>query len=152
MVSRFLQMWRAYRERSIVPPPNQGGCRAGKTTRENAARFAYDVYEGFKRKAQTLAVAVDLEDAFNTLQFKSLTNTLQFKSLTMGTYNDYGVRLTLTRWLVVLQDRKVVMRLENWIFTTENLIKGFPIGFPLSPILYNVYITWRDCRIWPAVT
>ena len=48
-----------------VLPPNQGGYRAGKTTRGNAARFAYDVYEGFQRKEQTLALAVDLEDACN---------------------------------------------------------------------------------------
>ena len=35
-------------------PPNQGGYRAGKTTWENAARFAYDVYEGFERKGTHL--------------------------------------------------------------------------------------------------
>ena len=49
-------------ERRNVLPPNQGGYRAGKNTWENAARFAYDVYEGFQRKEQTLAVAVDQED------------------------------------------------------------------------------------------
>ena len=50
-------------ERRNVLPSNQGGYRAGKTTWENAARFAYDIHEGFQRKEQTLAVAVDLEDA-----------------------------------------------------------------------------------------
>ena len=54
-------------ERRNVLPLNQEGYRAGKTTCENAARFAYDVYEGFRRKEQTLAVAVDLEDAYNRL-------------------------------------------------------------------------------------
>ena len=39
--------------------PNQG-----KATWENAAKFAYDVDEGFQRKKQTLAVGVDLEDAY----------------------------------------------------------------------------------------
>ena len=33
-----------------VLPPNQGGFRPGKATWENAAAFAYDVYEGFQRK------------------------------------------------------------------------------------------------------
>ena len=70
-----------------VLPQNQGGCRAGKTTWENAARFAYDVYEGFQRKEQTLAVAVDVEDAYNRVQFKLLMELLV----------QYGVSLTLTR-------------------------------------------------------
>ena len=63
-------------ERRNVLPPNQGGYRAGKTTRENAARFAYDVYEGFQRNEQTLAAAVDLEDAYNRVQFKLLMERL----------------------------------------------------------------------------
>ena len=37
-------------ERRNVLPQTQGGYRAGKSTWENAARFAYDVYEGFQRK------------------------------------------------------------------------------------------------------
>ena len=51
-------------ERRNVLPPYQGGYRAGKTSWEKTARFAYDVYEGIQRKEQTLAVAVDLEDAY----------------------------------------------------------------------------------------
>ena len=57
-------------ERRNILPQNEGGYRAGKTIWENAARFAYDVYQGFQRKEQTLAVAVDLEDAHNRVQFK----------------------------------------------------------------------------------
>ena len=111
-------------------PPNQGGYRAGKFTWENAARFAYDVYEGFQRKEQTLAVAVDLEDAYNRVQFKLLMELLR----------QYGVSLTLTRWLAAaLQERKVAMRLGNWISTPQQLTMGLPQGSPLSPVLYNVY-------------
>ena len=62
-------------ERRNVLPSNQGGYRAGKTTWENAARFAY-VHEGFQRKEQTLAVAVDLEDAYDRVQFKLLMELL----------------------------------------------------------------------------
>ena len=70
-------------------PPNQGGHRAGNTTWGNTARFAYDVYEGFKRKEKALAVAVDLEDTYNRAQFRLLMELLV----------QYGVSLTLTRWL-----------------------------------------------------
>ena len=117
-------------ERRNVLPPNQGGYRAGKTTWENAARFAYDVYEGFQRKEQTLAVAVDLEDAYNRVQFELLMELLV----------QYGVSLTLTRWLAAaLQERKVAMRLGNWTSTPQQLTMGLPQGSPLSPVLYNVY-------------
>ena len=114
------------------PPPkkNHGGYRAGKSTWENAARFAYDVYEGFQRKEQTLGVAVDLEDAYNRVQFKLLMELLR----------QYGVSLTLTRWLAAtLQERKVAMRLGNWISTPQQLTMGLPQGSRLSPVLYNVY-------------
>ena len=47
-----------------------------ETTWENVARFAHDVYEGFQRREQTLAVAVDLEDAYNREQFKLLMDLL----------------------------------------------------------------------------
>ena len=42
----------------------------------SSPRFAYDVYEGFQKKKQTLAVAVDLEDAYNRMQFKLLMELL----------------------------------------------------------------------------
>ena len=82
-------------ERRNILPPCQGGYRAGKTTWENAARFAYDVY-GLKRKEQTMAVAIDLEDVYNRVQFKLLMELLV----------QYGVSLTLTRWLSQQHSRK----------------------------------------------
>ena len=117
-------------ERRNVLPTNQGGYRAAKSTWENAARFAYDVYEGLQRKEQTLAVEVDLEDAYNRVQFKLLMELLR----------QYGVSLTLTRWLAAaLQEREVAIRLGNWISTPQQLAMGLPQGSPLSPVLYNVY-------------
>ena len=41
-----------------------GGVRPGKCKWENAAAFAYDVYEGFQKKEQTVAVAIALDDAY----------------------------------------------------------------------------------------
>jgi len=46
-------------------PRKSGGFRPGKCTWENAAAFASDVYKGFQRKEQAVAVAIDLEDAYN---------------------------------------------------------------------------------------
>ena len=85
-------------------PRKSKGFRPGKCTWENAAAFAYDVYEGFQRKEQTVAVAIDLEDAYNRVQFKLLMDLLI----------QYGVSLTLIRWVAeALLERTVVMQLGN---------------------------------------
>ena len=61
----------AYRETSNM---NQTNKQTNKRTIKSASSdrrngtivgFCHDVYKGFKRKEQTLAVAVDLEDAYN---------------------------------------------------------------------------------------
>ena len=113
-----------------VLPPNQGGFRPGKATWENAAAFAYDVYEGFQRKEQTFAVAIDLEDAYNRVSYKHLIDLLQ----------KYEVSLTLTRWIAAaIQERTVALRLGDWNSAIHTLTMGLPQGSPLSPVLYNVY-------------
>ena len=124
-------------ERRNALPPNQGGYRAGKTTWENAARFACDVYGGFQRKEQTLALVVDLENAYNREQFKLL----------MELVVQYDVSLTLTRWLAAaLKERKVAMRLGNWISMPQQLTKGLPQGSPPCPQSSTMY-TQRDWQI-----
>ena len=117
--------------KNILPPsPNQGGYRAGKNTRKNAARFAYDVYKGFQRKEQTLAVAVDLEDVCNRARFK----------LVVALLVHYVVILTITRWLTAtVQERKVAIRLRNWISTPQQLANGRSQGPLLSPVPKNLY-------------
>ena len=64
-------------------PANQRGFRPGQCTLDNAAAFAYDLYEGFQWKEQTLAI--DLEDAYNRVRFKLLMDLLL----------QHGVSLTL---------------------------------------------------------
>ena len=82
------------------------------------------------RGSNKLAVAVDLEDACNRVPFKLL----------MELHVQYGVSLTLTRWLAAaLQQRQIAKRLGNSISTPQQLTMGLPQGSPLSPVLYNVY-------------
>ena len=42
----------------------------------NAAVLASDVYDGFERGEETVVVALDLEDAYNRVQYKILLTTL----------------------------------------------------------------------------
>ena len=69
------------------------------------------MYGGFQRKEQTVVVAIDLEDAYNRVQFKLLMDLLI----------QYGVSLTLTRWAAgALLERMVVMQLGNCSSSAHN--------------------------------
>ena len=57
-------------------PPTLGSYRSGKDTWMNAAVLASDVYDGFERKEETVVIALDLEDAYNRVQFDVLMRTL----------------------------------------------------------------------------
>uniref|UniRef100_A0A0B7BU65 Uncharacterized protein n=1 Tax=Arion vulgaris TaxID=1028688 RepID=A0A0B7BU65_9EUPU len=52
-------------ENDHILPDTLGSYRPMKGTWDNAGTFAYDVYEGFQSKQETVAVAIDLEDAYN---------------------------------------------------------------------------------------
>ena len=59
---------------------------------------------GVQRKEQTLAVAIDLGDAYNRVQLKLLKDLIL----------QYGVSLTLTRWTAeALSKRTMVMQLGS---------------------------------------
>ena len=92
-------------ERRNELPPNKGGYRAGKkNTWENAVRFAFDVYKGSRGRIKLWPWwSVVLEDVYNRVQFKLLMELLV----------QYGVILTLTRWLAAaLQERRLPCDLE----------------------------------------
>ena len=40
---------------------------------------------------------------------------------------------------ITIRERKVAMKLENLISTTQELTLGLPESFVLSPVLYNDY-------------
>ena len=67
------------------------------------------MYKGFQRKEQKVAVATDLKDAYNRVQFKLL----------MDLHIQYGISLTLTRWIAGpggLQERSWK---EQWLCSLE---------------------------------
>ena len=119
-------------EKINVLLPNERGYRAGKNTWENAARFAYDVYEGFQRKEQTLAVAVDLagrcvqQSAIQTAEGTPCTIWHQLDAYKMARSS-----------IPEKKGRHATWKLDLHAPATDN---GTSTSPPLlSPVLYNVY-------------
>ena len=113
-------------ERRNVLPPKQGGYRKRRKKKKKNP-LGKTQPDSHTMSTMSLAVVVDLEDAYNRVQFK-----LQF-----------GVSLILTRWLTAaLRERTVSMRLGNWISTPQQLTLILPKPTPpppsRSPVLYNV--------------
>ena len=117
-------------EEKELLPPTLGSYRAGKDTWTNAAVFASDVYDAFERKEETLAVALDLEDAYNRVDFGILMRTL--RNLKVDPY--------LVMWIgKALLKRKVALRVDTWASEVKSIRPGLPQGSALSPVLFNVY-------------
>lgn len=53
-----------------------GSYSPGKMTRGNAGTFAYDVYDGFQNKTETVAVTLDVEVGYNRVDYTRIMNGL----------------------------------------------------------------------------
>ena len=77
-----------------------------------------------------MAVAVSLKDAYNRVQFKLLMDLLM----------QYGVSLTLTRWIAgALLERTMVTQLGNWSSAPHQLMVSLPQGSLILLVLFSVY-------------
>jgi len=59
-------------ERKNLLPDGLGSYRPGRDTTINASVMAYDIYEGFQAKEETVIAAIDLEDAYNGVDYEKL--------------------------------------------------------------------------------
>ena len=80
-----------------------GSYRSGKDTLANAAVLASEVFDAFERKEETLVVALDLEDAYNRVDYAILMRTLV--NMKIDPY--------ITLWIgKALLKRKVALRIR----------------------------------------
>ena len=93
---------------------------------ENVVAFVCNLYEGFQEKDQTVAIVIDLGNAYNRVQFKFLMDLLMRD----------GVSWTFIRWIAVVLLNKTD-QLPKWSSATHQLTMGLPQGSPLSLVFYN---------------
>ena len=95
-----------------------------------------------------MVVAIDLEDAYNRVQFKLLMDLLI----------QYRVGLTLTRWIAgALLERTVVMQLGNWSSAPHQLTMGLMVSLGVSLVVPNMtriasFCTLSSCSRFVCAT
>ena len=83
----------------------------------NAAKLASDIYDGFEKGEETLVIALDLEDAYNRVQYNVLMRTLA----------NLEISPQLVRWIgTALLKRKVALRLGAWASDPTEITPGLP--------------------------
>ena len=111
-------------------PSTVGAYRPGRDSTCNAYIMACDIYEGFQKKKETAVLALDLEDAYNRVNYTRLIDALM----------DYELDPWIVRWVAsVLKSRQVALRFGTWTSETRVIVPGLPQGSPLSPVLFNIY-------------
>ena len=134
-VGKLLERFIARKLASILEnenllPPALGSYRPRKDTWANAAILAQDVYENFEKGNETMVAALDLEDAYNRVQYDVVMRTLV----------NLKIDAKIIMWIgTALLKRRVSLRLGSYASEPRIITPGLPQGSPLSPVIFNIY-------------
>lgn len=120
-----------YLEANNIISDNQSGFRPNRSTTDQLVRLESEINMAFMEHKILVAVALDLEKAFD----------LMWSTGTITKLKEYGISGNMLKWIhSFLKDRKIQTRVGD--NTSEELIleNGCPQGSVLSPILFNVIV------------
>ena len=110
---------------------NQAGFRQGCRTEDQLFRFTQEVIDGFQKENSTVAVFIDLQQAYDRVWRKGLL----IKMHKLGIYGK------MFKWIqAFLKERTISTRLNNTTSSKRTLEEGLPQGSSLSCTLFNIFI------------
>lgn len=120
-----------YLESTNTLNTNQAGFRKGSCTEDQLFRLTQNIQDGFQSKKHTVAVFVDLQQAYDKVWRKGLLMKMQ----------KLGIHGKLYNWIkFFLNDRNIETKINNASSSREVLEEGLPQGSCLSCTLFLVYI------------
>ena len=110
---------------------HQAGFRTGQRTEDQLFRLTQKILDGFQEGKHTVAIFVDLQQAYDRVWRKGLLMKMM----------NSGIHGKLYSWIKqFLIDRTIQTKINNGISNKENLEEGLPQGSCLSCTLFLIFI------------
>ena len=110
--------------------PHQAGFRKGSCTEDQLFKLTQNIQDGFQEAKHTVAVFVDLQQAYDRVWRKGLLMKMM----------DLGIHGKLYKWIkFFLTDRNIKTKVNNAHSSKEVLEEGLPQGSCLSCTLFLIF-------------
>ncbi|MCG8049253.1 MAG: reverse transcriptase domain-containing protein, partial [Candidatus Thiodiazotropha endolucinida] len=122
-------------EKNNLISDNQSGFRPNRSTTDQLVRLESEINKAFMEHRSLVAVALDLEKAFD----------LMWSTGTIAKLKEKGINGNMLQWIHnFLIDRKIQTRVGDKTSEQKTLENGCPQGSVLSPMLFNIIVNTLD--------